>query len=269
MCRRSRSIDSVLMLIVRASILAFLCILAGAAVDEPRAAAQPTIGPDTPEEPPAGSADDEPDDPTVTPSEQPSGESSDEPSGESSEEPSGDPAGSADVESDPPADESSEATEDEPPDAAPFEPVARVLGQIVVDGNRRVSDSAFFNNLRLKTGDPYDERAIFDEFRRLWRLNLFDDISVESRRRASGEFDLIFHVVDRPLISNVAYVGMDAITETDIRERLSQASAEVRRGQPIDFSVLRRAEAAIEHLLGERGFLQARSRARLTPINQG
>ncbi|MCZ6695824.1 MAG: BamA/TamA family outer membrane protein, partial [Acidobacteria bacterium] len=104
---------------------------------------------------------------------------------------------------------------------------------------------------------------------RLWRLNLFDDISVESRRRASGESDLIFHVVDRPLISNVAYVGMDAVTESDIRERLSQADAEVRRGQPIDFSVMRRAEAAIEHLLGERGYLQARSRARLTPINQG
>ncbi|MCZ6696282.1 MAG: hypothetical protein O7A63_07055, partial [Acidobacteria bacterium] len=86
----------------------------------------------------------------------------------------------------PPADGLLDPTPDDSREAAPSEPVARVLGQIVVDGNRRVSDSAFFNNLRLKTGDPYDERAIFDEFRRLWNLNLFDDISVESRRRASG-----------------------------------------------------------------------------------
>ncbi len=153
--------------------------------------------------------------------------------------------------------------------APPPAPDGKQIGQIVVDGNRRVSDSAFFNNLRLKTGDPYDERVIFEEFRRLWNLNLFDDIVVESRRGADGTYDLIFHVVDRPLISGVSYVGMDSVTETNIRERLSQAKAEVRRGQPIDFSVLRRAEAAIEHLLGERGYLQARTRARLTPINQG
>jgi outer membrane protein insertion porin family len=149
------------------------------------------------------------------------------------------------------------------------EATERVIGQIVVDGNRRVSDSAFFNNLRLKPGDPYDERVLFDEFRRLWGLNLFDDITVEVRRGASGAQDLIFHVLDRPLIGNVAFVGMEAVTETSIRERLSQAEAEVRRGQPIDFSVLRRAEAVIERLLGESGFLQARARSRLTPVNQG
>src|SRR5262245_18526741 len=37
-----------------------------------------------------------------------------------------------------------------------------VIGRIVVDGNVRVSDTAFFSNLHLKAGDPYDERAIQD-----------------------------------------------------------------------------------------------------------
>jgi len=138
-----------------------------------------------------------------------------------------------------------------------------------VDGNIRVSDTAFFNSLHLKSGDPYDERAIQDEFRRLWDLDLFDDINVESRKREGNVYDLIFHVRDRPLVGNVAFVGMKAVTEANIQERLNQAKCEVKRGQPVDFSVLSRAEAAIEQLLAEKGYLQARAKARLTPVGQG
>ncbi|HKB08658.1 MAG TPA: POTRA domain-containing protein [Candidatus Polarisedimenticolia bacterium] len=144
-----------------------------------------------------------------------------------------------------------------------------VIGRIVVDGNVRVSDTAFFSNLHIKAGDPYDERAIQDEYRRLWDLDLFDDIIVESRKRPGNVYDLIFHVRDRPLVGNVAFVGMKAVTEANIQERLNQSKCEVRRGQPIDFSVLRRAEEAIEQMLAEKGYLQARCKARLTPVGQG
>lgn len=155
---------------------------------------------------------------------------------------------------------------DPPPDPSGGAPR---IGRIYVDGNVRVSDGAFFGNLRLKPGDPFDEKAIFDEFRRLWDLNLFDDITVESRQRDGEVHDLIFHVRDRPLINSVAFVGMKAVTESNILEQLSEAKAEVRRGQPVDFSVLRRAEAAIQQLLAQKGYLEARARARLIPTNQG
>jgi outer membrane protein insertion porin family len=161
-----------------------------------------------------------------------------------------------------------EATQAEEPEPGSVEG-KKVIGQIVVDGNVRVSDSAFFTNLRVKTLDDYDEKAIRQEFRRLWELNLFDEISIESRQRLPGVYDLIFHVRDRPLISSVAYVGMKAITETNIQEKLSQAKAEIRRGQPVDFSILRRAEAAIEHLLSEKGYLEAKARAHLSPVLRG
>jgi outer membrane protein insertion porin family len=158
--------------------------------------------------------------------------------------------------------------EGEEPQGAP--PSGRgTIGRIVVDGNARVSDSAFFNSLKLKTGEPYDEGAIQDEFRRLWDLGLFDDINVESRRREGDVYDVIFHVRDRPLVGTISFVGMKAVTEANIQERLNQAKAEIRRGQPVDFSLLRKAEAAITQLLAEKGYLEARVRARLTPSGQG
>ncbi len=144
----------------------------------------------------------------------------------------------------------------------------RVIGKIFVDGNVRVSDSAFFNSLKLKSGDPFDERAIAEEFRRLWGLGLFDDMTVESRQRPDGTVDLVFHVQDRPLVNTVAFVGMKAITESEIMERLGQSKAEVRRGQPVDFSMLRKAEAAIEQLLAEKGYLEAQVRSRLLAASQ-
>jgi len=143
------------------------------------------------------------------------------------------------------------------------------IGQIVVDGNLRVSDTTFFNNLRIRRGDPYNEPIIRQEFRRLWDLGLFDDLSVEARRRGDGTVDLIFHVRDRPLVGRVTFVGQKAVTETAIQERLQQGKAEVRRGQPVDFTVLKHAESLITHMLGEKGYLDARTRARLAPVNQG
>ncbi len=174
-------------------------------------------------------------------------------------------------ESRPPDDGAAPAPADEttgPPEAA-GPASGKVIGKIFVDGNIRVSDSAFFSSLRLKPGDPFDAKAVADEFRRLWGLDLFDDITVESRQRGTDTIDLIFHVRDRPLISGVAYVGMKAITEANIQERLTQAKVEVRRGQPVDFSVLHKAEAIISQLLQERGYLEARVKSRLTPLSQG
>jgi len=174
---------------------------------------------------------------------------------------------------DPPAEESAPSgTDTGPVVSTPTPPESEntaVIGEIVVDGNVRVSDGAFFGNLRLKRGDPYDERLIRSEFLRLWTLDLFDDISVESRRRPGGAVDLIFHVRDRPLIGSVTYLGQKAISETNIQERLQQSKAEVRRGQPVDFSLVRRAEALITHMLGEKGYLDARVRARLSAVSQG
>lgn len=200
------------------------------------------------------------------------GVSSQDPAPSPGQEPAPEPA--------PPPAEAAVASPDPaaPPETAPAEgeePVGEpatgkgTIGRIVVDGNVRVSDNAFFNSLKLKSGDPYGERAIQDEFRRLWDLDLFDDIIVESRRREGDVYDLIYHVRDRPLVGSVAFVGMKAVTEANIQERLSQAKAEVRRGQPVDFSLLRKTEAAIEQLLAEKGYLEVRVRARLTPSGQG
>lgn len=164
------------------------------------------------------------------------------------------------------------AAGEETPGAEPGNPAAEpapTIGQIVVDGNARVSDTTFFSNLKVRRGDAYDERVIRQEFRRLWDLGLFDDISIESRKRGAGVVDLIFHVRDRPLISGVSYVGMKAITETAIQERLQEGKAEVRRGQPVDFSVLKHAEELITHMLGEKGYLDARVRAKLGAVAQG
>jgi len=166
----------------------------------------------------------------------------------------------------PPAADKDKEAEEGTPQAAPGPPT---IGRIVVDGNARVSDAAFFSNLRLKSDAPYDEEEVRREFRRMWELDLFDDIAVESRRRPDGKVDLIFHVRDRPLIGSVVYSGMKAVTETTILERLQQGKAEVRRGQPVDFTTLRHAESLIGHMLAEKGYLDARVRARLGPVAQG
>ena len=77
-----------------------------------------------------------------------------------------------------------------------------------------------------------DEKAIRQEFRRLWDLNLFDQLTIESRQRLPGVYDLIFHVRDRPLIS--ARVASE--TERPRRRR--------RWGRSVSFSAIQRPRSA-------------------------
>ena len=51
--------------------------------------------------------------------------------------------------------------------------------QIEVQGLYRMTREAFLHALAIKVGDPYDERMVRRRFKALWKLGLFEDISVE------------------------------------------------------------------------------------------
>ncbi|HEU5180925.1 MAG TPA: outer membrane protein assembly factor BamA [Candidatus Polarisedimenticolia bacterium] len=145
---------------------------------------------------------------------------------------------------------------------------AETIERIVVDGNVRISTSALLSQLTIKEGDSYDPEALRREFRRLWELNLFDNITLEVRQGDKGKI-VLWHVQDRPLIADVEYRNFKAFTTTQIDERLQDVKAEVRRGSPVDYTLIRKTQETLKQMLGQKGYLDAEVKIETKEIAPG
>ncbi|HMC82634.1 MAG TPA: outer membrane protein assembly factor BamA [Candidatus Polarisedimenticolia bacterium] len=151
-------------------------------------------------------------------------------------------------------------------------PKARAEGdmieKIVVDGNVRISAAAVMTQLSIKEGDPYDEDALRREFGRLWELNLFDNITLEVRQGEKGKI-VLWHVSDKPLIGDVEYENLKAFTTTQIEEKLQDQKADIKRGAPMDYTRIRKAQETLVMLLQQKGYLDAEVRVDVKEIAPG
>jgi outer membrane protein insertion porin family len=145
---------------------------------------------------------------------------------------------------------------------------AEIIEKIVVDGNVRISTQALTSQLSIKEGDPYEEEALRAEFRRLWDLNLFDNIALEVRQGEKGKI-VLWHVTDKPLIADVEYKDVKAFTATQLEEKLTEQKADIKRGSPLDYTRIRKAQETIEMLLGQKGFLDAEVKVDVKEIAPG
>lgn len=143
-----------------------------------------------------------------------------------------------------------------------------IIEGIVVDGNVRISTQALLSQIHVKEGDPYDEGALRKEFQRLWELNLFDNITLEVRQGEKGKI-VLWHVTDKPLVADVEYKDVKAFTATQLEEKLAEQKADIKRGSPLDYTRIRKAQETIEMLLGQKGFLDAEVKVDVKEVAPG
>ncbi|PYQ14278.1 MAG: outer membrane protein assembly factor BamA [Acidobacteria bacterium] len=145
---------------------------------------------------------------------------------------------------------------------------SETIERVVVDGNVRISTSALMSQLTIKEGNPYDEEALRKEYQRLWDLNLFDNITLEVRQGEKGKI-VLWHVQDRPLISDVEYKNIKAFTATQIDEKLQEQKADIRRGSPVDYTRIRKTQETLKQMLGQKGFLDAEVKVEMKEVAPG
>lgn len=101
-------------------------------------------------------------------------------------------------------------------------PAARVR-RIVVTGARTVPEVFVREAIELAVGDPLEASAIAADVRRVFALEVFEDVQV----RATAEGEVRFHVVERPLVRRVALRG--AAADVPTAARLARVHGEVYR----------------------------------------
>jgi outer membrane protein insertion porin family len=108
---------------------------------------------------------------------------------------------------------------------------------------------------------PYDgtaEKAIEDDFHRLWNTNFLDNlwIDVSDYKFPNGSIGKIvtYNMEERQRVKIVDYVGSKAVETSKIDEKLKEANAQIRLDTFIDPGLVRKVQGIVADMLHEKGF---------------
>ena len=97
-----------------------------------------------------------------------------------------------------------------------------VISAIEVHGNRSVPAEAVRAHIFSRPGDVYDQANIERDFNSLWNTGYFEDIRFEREATPKG-WILHVYVKEKSRIKEINYLGISAITKSDILDLFKEA----------------------------------------------
>jgi len=149
--------------------------------------------------------------------------------------------------------------------AAPAVAQNDLISAIEVHGNRSVPAEAVRAHIFSRPGDVYDQAAIERDFNSLWNTGYFEDIRFEREATPKG-WILHVYVKEKPRIKEINYLGISAISKSDILDRFKEAKVGLSIESQYDPTKVKKAEVTIKGLLAERGHQFATIRTEVRPI---
>jgi outer membrane protein insertion porin family len=129
------------------------------------------------------------------------------------------------------------------------------IESVEVQGLVRMTNEAFAHAFAIRAGDPYDPARIRAQYRVLWDLGIFDDLTVEAEDGPGGGKVVIVKVKERPALASVTYQDNKVLTRTSIEDRLKEKRILLEVGKPLNLKTVADAESEIRMMLGEKGYL--------------
>jgi len=140
-----------------------------------------------------------------------------------------------------------------------------VITAIEVHGNRSVPAEAVRAHIFSRPGDVYDQAAIERDFNSLWNTGYFEDIRFEREATPKG-WILHVYVKEKPRIKEINYLGINAISKSDILDRFKQDKVGLSPESQYDPTKVKKAEVTIKQLEAEHGHQFATIRTEVRPI---
>lgn len=135
----------------------------------------------------------------------------------------------------------------QPPDLA-----NRPVSEIKIQGLAKVNATLVTNQIRLKSGDPYDARVVQDDIVRITHLGRFGSVTARVEPRADGSVALIYVVQELPLLADVQVVGNKEVSD----QKLLQLAV-LRAGDPVDPFLIQRAIRQMQKEYELQGYFEA------------
>ena len=141
----------------------------------------------------------------------------------------------------------------------------QILCQTQVIGNRRIPKESVLARLFSHAGDPYDPAVVERDFNSLWNTGYFDSVRIE-KVNGEGCLQLEIYVREKPTISEIDYKGLNAISVSDVLERLKKEKVGLSVESQFDRTRVKREEVVLQEMLGEHGHQFATIRTEVKTI---
>jgi outer membrane protein insertion porin family len=140
-----------------------------------------------------------------------------------------------------------------------------IIVEITPHGNRSVPSDVIRAHVFTRVGDVYDSAAIERDFNSLWNTGFFEDIRFEREATAKG-WILHIYVKEKPRIKEINYVGINAISKSDILDRFKQDKVALSVESQYDPTKVKHAEVTVRQLEAEHGHQFSTIRTEVRPI---
>jgi TonB family protein len=137
----------------------------------------------------------------------------------------------------------------------PGECAGRLVEELVIEGNRHLTDEEIVRHIKTRPGDAYDEEQTRRDLQALLALPFFDPQTTKLRAEqgARGGVVVIFTVFERPILRDIQFAGLYAVGEEDALKALRESGVPLCVDCPFDSSTVAAAEEVIRKLLAARG----------------
>jgi len=132
----------------------------------------------------------------------------------------------------------------------PYE--SRLIRAVTISGLKRTDQQLVRNQIRSAEGRPLSIETATGDVRRLTRLGRFREINAKVQPYADGSVELIYQLVETPLIANVQAVGNRQLSDQELGTEINMLA-----GTPVDRFQLDRALRRIKELYKKKGYYQA------------
>src|SRR5437588_1604717 len=155
--------------------------------------------------------------------------------------------------------------------AAPQGQKEQIVRDIKFHDNRRIPVETLRARLGTHIGDVYDPLVVERDFNSLWNTGYFQDLRIE-KEDVEGGRALILHIYvkEKPLIGEIKYIGLNAVTQSEVLDEYKKRHASVTQESPYDPTKVKRAEVVLKDMLAQHGrqFATVRSEVRQLGVNR-
>jgi outer membrane protein insertion porin family len=127
------------------------------------------------------------------------------------------------------------------------------IGAIEIEGNLRVDTQAIRGHISSRVGEPLDTALVDQDVKAIAKMGFFSQVNAEETRRG-GKLVLIFHVEERPYITDVKVEGLKKFKQTD--EKIQEA-LKLHPGAIEDPIMVSETEKALAKVYQDKGYLDA------------
>ena len=128
----------------------------------------------------------------------------------------------------------------------------RPIASVSIEGLEKTNEQLLRNNLRTAAGQPFDSTAIREDVETLYRLGRFDTVDAEAELNPDGTVNVIYVMVEQPLVSAIQVVGNRAISDQELLQAIPLYA-----GGPRDDFLLEQGIVRIKDMYRAKGYYLA------------